>query len=188
MSKGEAKQIYETDTKKVRTGDLTFDWKEYRLAASVSGVSGYDWRAVRARFMKQMDDGDTSGALKSASEIQNHNMAEPEGHLLALVVYQKLGRDQDGAFEHKVVESYLNSITATGDGMSSKTAYVVVDVSEEYFFLNVVMGVGMPTSQALVNERGHSFDKLTVKTRDGKEQEIWFNVDISMNSLKEALK
>jgi hypothetical protein len=50
------------------------------------------------------------------------------------------------------------------------------------------MGVGLPESQSLVSKNGHSFDLLKVKTQDGKEQEIWFNVDISMNETRDALK
>jgi hypothetical protein len=156
LDKKEAQQIYEADTKKVRSGDLLFDC-------------------------------DLQDALKSADEIKNHNMAEPEGHLLAFVVYQKMGREQDASFEHKVVEAYLRSIMASGDGKSSETAYFVVNEGEEYFFINIVMGVGFPKSQSLVNRDGHSFDLLKIKDKEGNDQEIWFNVDTSMTHLKEAL-
>jgi uncharacterized protein DUF4919 len=188
LDKRGAQQIYDADTKKILSGDLLFDWKEYRLAAVTSGVAGsFDWHPIRVRFMQQLNHGDLSDALRSANEIKNHNMAEPEGHLLALVAYQKMGREQDAAFEHKVVEACLQSITATCDGKSSETAYFVVNEGEEYFFLNIVLGVGLPASQSLVNKDGHSFDLLKVKDKDGKEQEIWFNVDTSMNALREAL-
>ena len=59
--------------------------------------------------------------------------------------------------------------------------------TEEYFYLNVVLGVGLPESQALVQREGHSYDVLKVRNRDGKQQEIWFNVDVSMNELRGAL-
>ena len=187
LTRKEAQQIYDTDTKKIRSGDLLFDWKEYRLAAATSSAAEFDWHPVRTRFMQQLNHDDLQNALKSSEEIKNHNMAEPEGHLLAMIALRKLGREQDAAFEHKVVEAYLQSITASGDGKSSDTAYFVVDEGEEYFFINIVMGVGLPESQALVNRNGHSFDLLKIKNKDGIEQEIWFNVDTSMGHLKEAL-
>jgi hypothetical protein len=188
FAKDDAKTIYDTDTKKIRSGDIQFDWKEYRLASVTAGVGGsYDWHPVRNRFMQQLKDGDFQAALKSANDIQNHNMAEPEGHLLAMMAYQKMDRTQDATFEHSVVAAYLQSILSSGDGKSSKTAYFVVDEGEEYFFLNIVMNIGLPSSQALVEQEGHSFDKLTIKDKDGKDQEIWFNVDTSMNAMREAL-
>ena len=184
----EAKAIYETDCKKIRAGDLQFDWKEFRLASAERGTSYFDWHPVRNRFMQQLNNGDVDAALKSANEIQTHDLAQPEGHLLAMMAYQKMGRQQDAAFEHNVVAAYLQSITSSGDGKSSDTAYFVVDVSEEYFFLNIVMNVGLPEQQSLVAKNGHSFDCLKVKTEDGKEQEIWFNVDTSMDTMRDAIE
>jgi Domain of unknown function (DUF4919) len=185
----EAKAIYDADTLKVRAGDLQFDWKEYRLAAETAGAEGsFDWHPVRNRCMQQLQNGDFDAALKSAEEIKNHNMAWAEGHLLAMMVFQKMGRQQDASFEHDAVAAYLKSITASGDGSSSDTAYFVVNVDEEYFFLNIVMGVGLPESQSLVEKNGHSFDRLKVKDRDGKELELWFNVDTSMNSMRDAIE
>jgi len=182
-----AKAIYDADTKKVESSDLNFDWKEYRLAAFRGGTPYFDWHPVRTKFRQQMDSGDTDAALKSANEIISHNMAEPEGHLLALIVYQKLGKQEEASFQHKVVKAYIDSILNSGDGKSSQTAFFVVTVDEEYFYLNIVLGVGLPESQALVVVDGHSFDELKVKDENGKEQEIWFNVDTSINSMRDAL-
>jgi hypothetical protein len=183
----EAKAIYDADTLKLRAGDVQFDWKQYRLTATTA-TDGFDWHPVRNRFMQQLQNGDFDAALKSAEEIKNHNMAEPEGHLLAMMAFQKMGRQQDAAFEHNVVAAYLQSITSSGDGLSSDTAYFVVNEGEEYFFLNVAMGVGFPSSQALVQKNGHSFDLLKTKDKDGHEREIWFNVDTSMNAMREAIE
>ncbi len=188
LDNGAARKIFDEDTKKVRSGDLLFDWKEYRLAAVSCGAAGdFDWHPVRNRFMQQMKDGDVQAALKSADQIKNHNMAEPEGHLLAMIALQKMGRPQDAAFERKVVDAFVQSILTSGDGKSSKTAYFVVDEGEEYFLLNVVLGIGLPSSQSLMNVDGHSFDLLKIKDREGKDQELWFNVDTSMNAMREAL-
>jgi hypothetical protein len=173
LTQDEAKKIYDADTKRVLAGDLKFDWKEYRLAAVQRGQPNSDWRPVREQFMKQLNSGDNSAAMKSAQQLMNHNMAEPEGHLLALVVYQKLGREQEAVLQHDVVKAYLDSILSSGDGKSSKTAFGVVSVDEEYFYLTLVLGVGLPEHQSLSEVDGHSYDVLKVKGRDGAEQEIW---------------
>jgi hypothetical protein len=187
MTKSEAKTIYDVDTKKVRSGDLIFDWKEFRLASVQGGTSYFDWHPVRAKFMAAMDKGDIKAALKSANEIMDHNMAEPEGHLLALVAFQKLGQTDDASFQHKVVHAYLHSILESGDGKSSQTAFFVVDEGEEYFYLNIVLGIGLPSKQSLIERDGHSYDMLNIKDKDGKDQEVWFNVDTSMNAMHDAM-
>jgi hypothetical protein len=188
MSPQEAKAIYSADTQKIRSGDLTFDWQQYRLASVISGASGsYDWHPVRERFMQELQHGDIEAALHSADEIRKHNMAEPEGHLLAMLAFQKMGKEQDADFEHDVVAAFLKSIERSGDGRSSETAYVVVSTDEEYAFLRLTMQVTLPLSQSLVTKDGHSFDRLTVKRQDGTEQQVWFNVDASMDALHRAL-
>jgi hypothetical protein len=187
LTKAEAKTIYNTDKSKVLSGDLTFDWKEFRLAAKQGGAGYFDWHPVRTKFMQEIDKGDFKAALNSANEIMQHNMAEPEGHLLALVAYQKLGQEQDAHLQHQVVDAYLQSILSSGDGKSAKTAFFVVDEGEEYFYLNIVLGIGLPASQSLVVKDGHSFDLLKVKDKDNNEQEVWFNVDTSMNAMRDAL-
>jgi hypothetical protein len=183
----EAKAIYDADTKKVESGDLNFDWKEFRLAAYQGGTPYFDWHPLRAKFSQTMDKSDYPAALKIAADIIQHNMAEPEGHLLALVVDQKQGKTEETAYQHKIVDAYVQSILSSGDGMSSNTAFFVVNEGEEYFYLNIIMGVGLPELQSLVTKDGHSYDLLKVKDRNGNEQEIWFNVDTSMNAMREAI-
>src|SRR5580698_8508921 len=90
-SKDNSKAIYAADTKKIESGDLNFDWKEFRLAAYGGGTKYFDWHPARAKFYDAMDKQDYPAALKIANDVIQHNMAEPEGHLLALMVYQKLG-------------------------------------------------------------------------------------------------
>jgi hypothetical protein len=188
LSEKEARAIYEADSQKLSAHDVQFDWKEFRLAAAEGGTSYFDWHPVRNQFMQELNAGDLKAVLKRANEITKHNLAEPEGHLLAMMAYQKLGQQTDAAFEHDVVAAYLASITGSGDGKSSDSAYFVVNEGEEYFFINIVMGVGLPESQSLVSKDGHSFDLLKIKNRDNAEQEVWFNVDTSMNSMKEAIE
>jgi hypothetical protein len=187
QSKPDYKAIYAADTKKVESGDLAFDWKEFRLAAFQGGTEYFDWHPLRPKFSQAMEKGDYDAALKIANDIIHHNMADPEGHLLALAVDQKLGKQQEATFQHKVVDAYVKSILDSGDGRSAKTAFFVVQESEEYFYLNIILGVGLPELQSLVSQEGHSYDLLKVKDRDGKEQEIWFNVDTSMNAMAEAM-
>jgi hypothetical protein len=188
MTPPEAKAIYSVDTQKIRSGDLTFDWQQYRLAAVISGASGaYDWHSARTRFMQQLEHGDVDAALRSADEIKKHNMAEPEGHLLAMLALQKMGKEQEAVFEHDVVAAFLHSIQRSGDGKSRGTAYVVVTTDEEYTFLRLTMQVTLPLSQSLIVTDGHSYDLLKVKAEDGSEQQVWFNVDASMDALHNAL-
>jgi hypothetical protein len=187
LTSKEAETIYRADKDKVISGDLSFDWQQFRLAAKQGGTEYFDWHPLRNSFMQKMKDGNPAAALKDAEIIIGHNMAEPEGHLLAMMAYRELNKADDAAFQRKIVSAWVDSLQRSGDGKSPATAFQVVDVGEEYFYLNVVLGVGFPTSQSLVQREGHSFDLLKAKNSDGSERQIWFNVDVSMNALKVSL-
>jgi Domain of unknown function (DUF4919) len=182
-----AKQKYETFKARVMGGDLTVDWPAFRLSAMVAGVNGsFEWQKVRNQVNQDVDAGKLDKALAGAQQIIDHNMANPEGHLLAVAVYDKMGKDAERTKELNIVKAIVKSIFDSGDGKSSKTAWFTVDPSEEYFFIEVVLN-GRPKGQALVNEDGHAYDKMTITDEKGAEQTVWFNTDTDMQIMDAAL-
>ena len=182
-----AKQKYETYKTRVMGGDLTVDWRAFRLAAMVGGVDGgFDWQPVRNQVLKDADAGNDDTALAEANEIIAHNMANPEGHVLAMIMLRKMGKDDAADREHAVVDAIVKSIMDSGDGKSAQTAWFTVDPSEEYFVINVVLGA-QPKEQALVQQDGHAFDKMTVVDEKGVEQVLWFNTDTDMQIMDAAM-
>ena len=66
QSKSDYKAIYTADRKKVESGDLNFDWKEFRLVAYQGGTDYFDWHRLRPKFNQAMDKNDYDSALKVA--------------------------------------------------------------------------------------------------------------------------
>jgi hypothetical protein len=182
-----AKQKYETYKARVMGGDLSVDWRAFRLAAIVAGVDGgFDWGTARTRALSDMDDQKDEKALDEAKAIIDHNMANPEGHLLAMMALGKMGRDDDAKKERAVVDAIVKSILDSGDGKSAKTAWFTVDPSEEYFVIRIVMGM-QPKAQALVSQDGHAYDKMTVVDDKEAEHVLWFNTDTDMQIMAAAM-
>jgi hypothetical protein len=182
-----AKQKYETYKARVMGGDLSVDWRAFRLSAVVAGVDGtFDWHAARALALSDLQAEKDEKALAEAKAIIDHNMANPEGHLLAMMAFGKVGRDEDAKRERAVIDAIVKSILDSGDGKSAKTAWFTVDPSEEYFIINVVMGM-QPKGQALVSQDGHEFDKMTVADDKGVEHVLWFNTDTDMQIMAAAM-
>jgi hypothetical protein len=182
-----AKQKYETYKARVMGGDLSVDWRAFRLAATVAGVDGgFEWRTARTQVLSDIDAGKAENALAGARAIIDHNMANPEGHLLAMMAFGKMGQDDDAKKERAIVDAIVRSILDSGDGKSAKTAWFTVDPSEEYFIIGAVLGM-QPKSQALVSQAGHAYDKMTVMDDKGAEQVLWFNTDTDMQVMGAAL-
>jgi hypothetical protein len=100
-----------------------------------------------------------------------------DAHFAAFVANREMGASDKAEFHQAVYRGLIDSIRNSGDGKSTATAWVVISVDEEYSMLRA-LGF-RPGEQALLNEHGHSYDKMTVKSvEDGSVQTFYFNVDI----------
>ncbi len=177
QSKPAAQRAYDFMKTRVQAGDLGIDWGEFRIAAAVAEVAGgFDWHPVRERVLASVEAGNLPAALSGANNVIDHNMAEPEGHLLAMMVYQKMGKDDAAQREREVLDAIVKSIMTSGDGLSRQNAWVTVSRGEVEFVVSVVLDAETKTHN-VVRTDGHDYDKLTVATDDGGEHTIWFNVD-----------
>ena len=182
-----ARKKYDALSARVLGGDETVDWRELRLAAVVGGVNGdFSWREADKRAQKDINEGKYDAALNEALSITKHNIANPEGHFDAFVAYKHLGKDAEQEKERTMLDGILKSISSSGDGKSAATAWFTVDTSEEYIYMNLVLGL-RPKSQALVKQNGQAYDEMTGRPESGPEQTIWFNTDTEMKMMARAL-
>lgn len=188
QSKPAAQRAYDFMKTRVQAGDLSIDWGEFRTAAAVAEVDqGFDWHPVRERVLAAVEAGNFPAALSGALSVVDHNMAEPEGHLLAMMVYQKQGKDDAAQHEREVLDAIVKSIMNSGDGMSEQKAWVTVSRGEVEFIVSIVLDAETK-AHTVVRADGHDFDKLTVATDDGGEHTIWFNVDTDTQITSAAIQ
>lgn len=81
-------------------------------------------------------------------------------------------------------EALMQSILTLGDGLSAKDALFVMSTSDEYAILNYLeMG---NSSQSLINEDGHSYDRLEAVNAAEEKTSYYFNIDIPFRSLSSS--
>lgn len=169
---------YETLKTRVMGNDLTVDWAEFRAVAVDAGLeAGFDWHPLRERVLSDLAAGKTESALAGAQTIVAHNMANPEGHLLVMMVYQQLGLESAADREHQIVGNIVNSIMSSGDGLSAQHALSTVSASEEEFVVNMVLDADTE-SEASVRKDGVNLDRRTVRGEDGAEHVLWFHSSV----------
>jgi len=172
-----AKKKYEAYKTKVMAGDLNIDWRDFRLAATLGQVSqGFDSQPVHNQFVDDLAAGRYEKALAEAQTVIDRNMANGEGHLLAMTVLQKMGRNEEAKKQEAILNAIGKSIIESGDGSSAATAWFTVLPSETVFFMTEALGAQIE-GQELVPVNGHVYDKLTVLDRQGKRRVVWFNTD-----------
>jgi hypothetical protein len=171
-----AQAKYDALKAKVQSGDINIDWRDLRLDAVVADVNGeFDWHQANSEGVAAFNAGDYAKALLKGQEIIQHDLANGDGHLLAMVSLKHLGKQDEAAKEDQIIDKIKQSILGSGDGKTADTAYFTVSTSEEYFVARV-LGL-KPQSQSPVKNGAHSFDRMTVDDKDGKETTLWFNTD-----------
>ena len=115
-------------------------------------------------------------ALQIAESVLAKNFVEINAHMTAQIAYQETGKTEKAEFHKFMVEGLLNSIKGSGDGKSPEKAFEVISVNEEY---GLIRSLGLkPTSQALAENKGHSYDVITViDPQTNKESQLYFNID-----------
>jgi hypothetical protein len=158
-------------------GELQVDWGALRLAYADSAefdLTGARTDAARKAMFAAVNAGDPKVALAQARLILAQDYVDIDAHLVANLASSKLGDAATAAREHNIVLGLLRSIR-TSDGLSPATALNVITVGEEYGMMRAFdMTV---TGQALVQQGGHSYDRVSVTTPDGKPLTLYFLID-----------
>jgi hypothetical protein len=168
---------YQTLRTRVLGSDFTLDWAEFRKSAVDAGLErAYDWHPLRERVLSNLSAGNTKLALSGAQTLIAHNMANPEGHLLAMTVYQQMGEDAAAERERGLLEAIVHSIMSTGDGLTAQHAISTVSAGEEEFVVDMVLD-GDTESRSMVRAEGQSFNLRRIRSEDGSEQTLWFHAE-----------
>ncbi|HZC16658.1 MAG TPA: hypothetical protein VE309_07845 [Caulobacteraceae bacterium] len=158
-------------------GDQPVDWGVLRLAYADSAefdLTGGRTDAARKAMFAAVNAGDAKTALTQARLILAQDYVDIDAHVVADLASKKPGDTATAAREHAIVLGLLRSVRI-GDGSSPAMALKVITVGEEYA---VTRAFDMTvTGQALVQDGGHSYDRLSVTDPDGKPLTIYFLID-----------
>ena len=182
------KDDYESLLARVKRGDQTVDFKALRFAYTETKAYnpyGGDREARKAMFAA-LNSKEFDKVLAQAEKILDQNYVDISAHFCAFVAHKELQHAEQAALHKFIVDGLLKSITSSGDGKTAATAFVVISTDEEYVFFNFA---GLrPTQQALVNENGHAYDKMTaVNPETNQPVTYFFNIDKPFNWLARSL-
>ena len=99
------------------------------------------------------------------------------------IAYDALKKSVDADKNFRKIRSIVDALLSTGDGLSEETAIHVIAVSNEYDYL-FLNNLSM-RSQALTNG---GCDVLYLKQNEGGLEEMWFDVNQSLNYLSKSFK
>lgn len=166
------------------------------LAAAHQNPDGADYHALRMSYAQSaqynpyardaehlkilraaMHAGDLEGALEAVDALLDASYVNIEAHIAADYIYTRLGDEAKMQFHRLFARGLINSIFESGDGREPDTAFIVIDVAEEYVLLQV-MGF-KPSGQALQQHNGHWIDAMDAEHLvSGDRITVYFNIDL----------
>ncbi len=174
---------YEVLRARVLAGDLTVNWREFRIAAKVARVDrSYNYVSANDRATQDFRDGKYSDGLAEGLAMEGENLANPLGHVIVFSAYKYLGKQVAADREQAICQAIMASITSSGDGHSIDTAYFTVSPVEDHLLLQMTLGL-QSKQQSLVQKEGHYFDRIVAVDATGAETVVWFNTDIDMQMM-----
>jgi hypothetical protein len=183
------KVSYETLLERVKKQDTSVNFQDLRLAYTETkqyNPYGGD-RETRKAMFTALNAAHYDQALSFSEEILAANYLDINAHFGAYVANRELGHAEKSDYHKDIFQRLLKSISESGDGKTIETAFIVISTDEEYALFNF-MGL-RPTAQALIEDKGHRYDKMTV-TDPKNDQSItfYFNIDKPFNWLGNSLK
>ncbi len=186
----EAKSRYDVLLERVQKGDRTVDYREMRFA--FTETSRYKpYGGTRSDLVKAMYsayyDKHYAKAVENAEKILKDNYVDIDAHMMVGVLYDLLGEKAKSDYHSIIGKGLVQSVIASEDGKSLKTAIKVISVDEEYILLRML---GLKSiSQSTLHIDDHSYDKLTVlDTETNRQLDLYFSIDIPYKWLEKSLK
>jgi len=183
------KPSYASLLDRAKKSDPTVDFKELRMAfTETSDYSPYGAdREARQKMFAALKAKEFAAALETAEKILAKNFVEINAQFVAYVANRELNKTEKSSFHKFMFDGLIKSITASGDGKTAETAFVVISTDEEYVLLNF-LGY-RATNQSLITQNGHSYDRMTaINPKTNETVTYFFNIDKPFNWLGQDLK
>jgi tetratricopeptide (TPR) repeat protein len=184
ISDSSAGTYYPKLVSRLKSYDSTLTLDEYRFVfqTDYSPYSANNGEEINSALAK----GKYEQAIKYCDEIINKNPVSLRSYYYKLIALSKLKNDEL-LFEklRNQYSRFLDAIASTGDGLTCKTAFKVISVSDEYDFMYRYLQIEKVNSQALQIP----CDKISVsQSKYFQQDNVFFDVSESLNSMDNMFK
>lgn len=131
-----------------------------------------DLAALRKAMHQLMKEAKYAEIIDAAKKILSIDYTDMEAHKILRQTCKILGDNANEREHHEIEFGLLNSILKSGDGKTCQTAWPVVQITEEYFILDMI---GAKLLKQSVDNTGGLCDKMEVRTDRG-DKTYYFNV------------
>lgn len=169
---------YSEYVKKLESGNTDIDYQDFRFSFmkskqfKIASRKLKDISQLKNAMYEQMDQLNYDGIISLAKQILSIDYTNMMAHKILSQTYDMM-EDADNSQKYDAIGmGLLKSIIQNGDGKSCETAWPVIQVSEEYFILEM-LGVEV-RQQSIISGKGLC-DRMDV-TDEGVPATYYFDV------------
>jgi hypothetical protein len=163
---------YSRLVRKLEAGQTDINYQELRGSVLESeqfkalGKQKPDLDTLRRTMHELMKKSKYAEIIDVAKKMLSIDYTDMEAHKILQQTYKLQGDASNQKKYHDIEFGLLNSIVKNGDGKTCRTAWPVIQVTEEYFILNML---GAKLLQQSIDNTGGLCDKMEVQTESGKQ-------------------
>lgn len=161
---------------KLEAGQTDIDYQDFRFSFieseqfKIASKKSIEFDSLKKEMYVQMDKSNYQEIIEITKQMLSIDYTSMIAHKILRQTYKITG-DTINAAKYKTIQfGLLNSILKKGDGQSCSTAWPVIQISEEYFILQML---GAKLQEQSIDTDGGLCDKMEVKV-DGKKNTYYF--------------
>jgi len=163
---------YSKQVRQLESGDTNIDYRAFRESFldseqfKIAANQMTELDKLRKEMHELMAQSSYAEIVKIAKKILSVDYTDMEAHKILQQSYKALGDAAGQKKYHDIEFGLLNSIVKNGDGKTPETAWPVIQITEEYFILNML---GAKLLKQSIDNHGGVFDRMDVETDQGKK-------------------
>jgi hypothetical protein len=181
--------LYADLVAKAERGDPDTDYTALRMAYVRSAAYdpyGTDTRPLFNDAWRAAEAKDCKTVFEKSDALLKVDYTDGAVHVMRSDCFAQTGDTDKASRELEIARGLARSLLTSGDGKSTKTAFVVVSMGEEHMVL-AYLGLH-ETQQALIKDDGGPYDLITgTDPKTGTTQGVYFNVAAPFFHLEKQL-
>lgn len=181
---------YNTLLERVKASNPDIDFFQLRMV--YANTSDYDpYNDELSNYKKSMydalNDNNYKEAIEHARGILKRNYVDIDAHLVCEIAYDGLKNAEKRDYHSYIADGLIESILHSGDGKSPETAFIIIDISEEYEVLRS-LELRFISQELLGGSKGPCDLLKAYNPESGDTLGIYFNVSILFDYLSKKFK
>ncbi|MFA6570816.1 MAG: DUF4919 domain-containing protein [Bacteroidota bacterium] len=175
--------LYDDLLSRVKKGDSTVDFFDLRMAFSQTKEYlpyADAFPDLNNKILESLKKKNYSLVVDYCNELLDKNYTDLYAHFFCDEAYAALNVPDKSRYHRYFWQSLMNSILKSGDGLTNKTAYMIITSKEEYFMLFIHGYETKTIKQESLG--GEPIDIYTgVSSRNNDTLKVHFNASVMLN-------